>query len=380
MTRLPFMVICTLLLSAYAGADASAQSRAETRNYLKAVEKADIKSYDNFLKRYPESVYCADILARKDTILNISPYGMDEAAGIMAQYVPEGQQFRAFGRRKDAVDRIYALSLPQDSLDFVQVLCIEKTSDGKWKEMTPYLAYCADAHGMDTREIVDSCVSYDIRGERFFQMYYLLSSHGGNETSYVGVCYGPDSGFIGSISFTGKPLPSDGGRQYRISGRSNESIAPSMDQPQMRLLAESIRENPALEEIPMRDYLTDLSIQWWIQNNPGAMTDATDLKFNILSPESSLVMDFASAGGKQQSARYSAVIMDIRGYSVIVVYQKEDGNYVLAWAEPESRDHMKDRLLNDIRFIDANTLNVHFYHGRRDFSYKLNLSSKKVRR
>ena len=104
------------------------------------------------------------------------------------------------------------------------------------------------------------------------------------------------------------------------------------------------------------------------------------VQVKILSPESSLVMDFASAGGKQQSARYSAVIMDIRGYSVIVVYQKEDGNYVLAWAEPESRDHMKDRLLNDIRFIDANTLNVHFYHGRRDFSYKLNLSSKKVRR
>lgn len=378
MKALTLMACIALLLPS--GIEAVAQSRAETRNYRKAVEKAEIKAYDSFLDKYPESVYRADISARRDTLLSISPYDEAAAESIISTYLPHGQQFRAFGRRKDAVDRIYALALPEDSLDCVSITCIEKLPDGSWREVQSYRAYSADAHGMDSRTLVDSCVSYDIRGERFFQMYYLLGSADGKSQSYVGVCYGPDSGFFGSISFSGEPLGTAPGQAYRISGRSNESMAPSMDQPQMRLLAKSIGENPFLEEIPLPDYLTDLSIRWWVENNPGALTDATSMKFNILDPESSLVKDFASATGKKQSQKYSAVIMDIRGYSVIVVYQKQDGNYVLAWAEPESLDHMKDRLLNDIRFVDQNTLNVHFYHGRRDFNYRLNLASKKVSR
>ena len=65
---------------------------------------------------------------------------------------------------------------------------------------------------------------------------------------------------------------------------------------------------------------------------------------------------------------------------MIVVRQKADGQYVLAWAEPECEDHYRDRLLNSIKFEDANTLEMFYYHGNRHFDYKLNLSSKTVRR
>ena len=373
-------VLALLLLTA-AGFDASAQSRAETRNYRKAIEKADLEAYDRFLSRYPDSAYGADIAARRDTLLSISPYSEADACGIASAFIPSGQQFRAFARRVDAVDIIHALALPPDSLDCVHIYRLERRPGAaEWTETQSYGVYCAAADGMDSRAFADSTLSYEIRGERFYQLDYILGSSESGARSYVGVCYGPDSDFIGSISFEGEALPPQEGQPYRISGRSNETLAPSMDTPQMRLLAKSIDDNPLLEEIPLPDYLTDISIEWWLDNNPDAQGKAPGVKVNILDPQSSLVQGFASAKGMVQSSRYRAVIMDIRGYSVIVAYQKDDGNYVLAWAEPESKNHRTDRLLNDIRFTDPNTLNMHFYHGSRDFSYRLNLASKKVTR
>jgi hypothetical protein len=73
-------------------------------------------------------------------------------------------------------------------------------------------------------------------------------------------------------------------------------------------------------------------------------------------------------------------MFDHRGWTVIVAYQKADDNYVLAWVEPECRDHYKDRLLNSIAFDDTNTLAMSYYHGNRTFKYRLNLASKNLSR
>ena len=277
-------VLALLLLTA-AGFDASAQSRAETRNYRKAIEKADLEAYDRFLSKYPDSAYGADIAARRDTLLSISPYSEADARGIASAFIPSGQQFRAFARRVDAVDIIHALALPPDSLDCVHIYRLERRPGAaEWTETQSYGVYCAAADGMDSRAFADSTLSYEIRGERFYQLDYILGSSESGARSYVGVCYGPDSDFIGSISFEGEALPPQEGQPYRISGRSNEALAPSMDTPQMRLLAESIDDNPLLEEIPLPDYLTDISIEWWLDNNPDAQGKASGVKVNILDP------------------------------------------------------------------------------------------------
>ena len=139
-------------------------------------------------------------------------------------------------------------------------------------------------------------------------------------------------------------------------------------------------ENPCLEAIPENFWLTDAAIEWWLEQNPGALTDATHLKFNIIQKESSLVEEFTKARGKKNSGKYTAAMFDHRGYTVIVAYQKADDNYVLAWAEPECKDHYRDRLLNSIAFDDANTLAMSYYHGNRTFKYRLNLTSKNLRR
>ena len=197
-----------LLLLTAAGVDASAQSRAETRNYRKAIEKADLEAYDRFLSKYPDSAYGADIAARRDTLLSISPYSEADACGIVSAFIPSGQQFRAFARRVDAVDIIHALALPPDSLDCVHIYRLERRPGAaEWTETQSYGVYCAAADGMDSRSFADSTLSYEIRGERFYQLDYILGSSESGARSYVGVCYGPDSDFIGCISFEGEALP-----------------------------------------------------------------------------------------------------------------------------------------------------------------------------
>ena len=148
----------------------------------------------------------------------------------------------------------------------------------------------------------------------------------------------------------------------------------------MRLLLKEVEENPCLETVPENFWLTDAALEWWLEQNPGAQTDATHLKFNILQKESSLVEEFTKAKGKKNSGKYSVAMFDHRGYTVIVAYQKADDNYVLAWAEPECENHYRDRLLNSISFSDANTLEMSYYHGNRTFKYHLNLASKNLRR
>jgi hypothetical protein len=164
--------------------------------------------------------------------------------------------------------------------------------------------------------------------------------------------------------------------EYHILGRSDEALLNGMDRPWMRLLLKDIQDNPWLEYVPENFWLTDAAIAWWLEQNPGATTSATHLKFNILQPESSLVEEFTASKSRKNSSKYTAAMFDHRGYTVIVVFQKDDGNYVLAWAEPEAKDHYRDRLLNSIAFDDANTLAMSYYHGNRTFKYRLNLTAK----
>ena len=42
----------------------AAQKKAETKLYNKTLSKPSLEAFDKFLKKYPSSVYAADILAR----------------------------------------------------------------------------------------------------------------------------------------------------------------------------------------------------------------------------------------------------------------------------------------------------------------------------
>jgi len=363
-----------------AAAPLSAQTKAETKLYNKALSKASLEAFDKFLRKYPSSVYAADVAARKDTLLNISPYSEAQAAAIAAELLPGGASFRAIADRREAVDRIYAICLDGEGLamDQVRIVTLEKGRNA-WTLTGTYDAPASDAEGMTERAFADDAQTFTVRGTRFLRFNYLMRSADGAQQTYVAAAYAPQTDEFGCVSFRGKDIR-NGAENYRISGRSDEALLSGMDRPWMRLLLKDIQDNPQLEAIPENIWLTDAAIEWWLEQNPGALTDATHLKFNIIQKESSLVEEFTRAKGKKNSGKYTAAMFDHHGYTVIVAYQKADDNYVLAWVEPECKDHYRDRLLNSIAFDDANTLAMSYYHGNRTFKYRLNLASKSLRR
>lgn len=375
-------ILTAALVLLLAAAPLSAQKKAETKLYERTLSNPSVEAFDKFLKKYPSSVYAPDILARKDTLLNISPYDMAQAAAIAGPLLPEDVDFRAIADRREAVDRIYAVCLDGDglALDQVRIVTFMKGRNG-WEQEGVYDAPAADPGETDCRHFVDSTSVLTIRDTRYLRFNYMLASIDGLAQTYVAAAYAPQTDDFGCVAFEGNnELPDGDAAPYRLSGRINEMALSGMERPFMRLLLKDVKDNPLLEEIPENFYLTDAAINWWLTENPEALTSATHLKFNILPEGSSLVEEYKNAKGKKNSSKYSAAMFDHRGYTVIVVYQKDDKNYVLAWAETECANHYRDRLLNSIAFDDANTITMSYYHGNRTFKYRLNLSSKNLRR
>lgn len=377
-------VLTAALVLLLAAVPLSAQKKAETKLYEKTLSQPSVEAFDKFLKKYPSSVYAPDILARKDTLLNITPYDMAQAAAIAAPLLPEDTEFRAIADRREAVDRIYAVCLggPEMliALDVVRIVSF-KLDRGNWVQESVYDAPAAPDGDTACRYFVDSTSVLTIRDTRYLRFNYMLSSLDGLAQTYVAAAYAPQTDDFGCVSFEGNSeLTTGADAPYRLSGRINQMALTGMERPFMRLMLKDVQDNPLLEEIPENFYLTDGAINWWLTENPDALTTATRLKFNILPEESSLVEEYQNAKGKKNSSKYTAAMFDHRGYTVIVAYQKDDKNYVLAWAEPECVNHYRDRLLNSIAFDDANTITMSYYHGNRTFKYRLNLTSKILRR
>ena len=375
------ILLCAAVLSG-ASVCASAQTKAETKLYTRTVEKPSLKAFDKFLKKYPSSVYAEDIAARRDTLLSITPYSMAEAEAIISEYLPAGSVFKAFPDRKDAVDRIYGVCIASPELDYSHIkLYTAVLTNGAWSLADSYESPTSSCGEGSSRRFADSTAVYEIRGDRYFRFNFLTESAGSDDMCYTAATWSPANDSYSEVLFEGRNILASGDSlPFRIEGRINESAILNPELPEVRLMMAAINENPCLEQLPVGDYLTDASIDWWLEQNPDALTSATRLNFNILPENSSLVERFEAAGDKKSSARYAAALFDLRGYSVIVVKQKADGQYVLAWAEPECEDHYRDRLLNSIKFEDANTLEMFYYHGNRHFDYKLNLTSKTLKR
>lgn len=374
-------LLCAALLTA-ASICAHSQTKAETRLYKRALEKPSVQAFDRFLKKYPSSVYAVEINARRDTLLSISPYSEAEAESLLAAYLPPGAVFKAFPDRKEAVDRIYGVCIASSELDagHLKFYTLVKGEDG-WNLADSYLVPTAGGNSAEQKQFVDSTAVFEIRGERYFRFNLLSSSAGSDKMDYTAATWSPSGDSYSEVVFEGRNILQPGDSlPFLIEGRINESSIMNPALPEVRLMTASIGENPCLKELPEADYFTDAAINWWLEQNPDATTSATRLNFNILPENSSQVEQFNASRDKKSSARYSAALFDLRGYSVIVVKQKADGSYVLAWAEPECKDHYRDRLLNSISFEDANTLEMFYYHGNRHFDYKLNLASKTVKR
>lgn len=367
-----------VLLAGICAADAHAQSRTETRNYERTLGKPSLEAYDRFLKKYPSSVYADDVRARRDTLLNISPYDMEEARTIISAFTSTEGPFIAFADRREAKDRIYGFRLLGQA---VEISAIEKAGD-EWKKIFSYENPSQLSSLPTEKAFVDGIGEFRCRGARHIQFSYLVNyKEEAQRQAYVAACFCPQTEEYRELAFSGKSLLQDAGSStdYRIEGRVRENMTVGMDKPEMRALLGIVESNDRLVKIPDNYYLADVDIEWWNDNNPDALTTAKSLKMNIIQEGSALIEQFGKAK-RQSSGKYSAALLDIRGYTVIVAYRKAQNDYILAWAEPECKDRYRDRLLNSISFDNADTLSLFFYQRNKTFKYRINLSSKTLSR
>lgn len=349
---------------------AFAQSKAETKLYQKTVSKPSVAAFDKFLKKYPSSVYAAEIQAKKDTLLIISPYDLADAGQILSEYMP-GYKVKAQAWRSEGIDRVSGVGFDDEGCRY---MLLEKGKNG-WSVASEYNVEDDDIKADSNFDFVDSTYVLKIAGREYLRFNRLITYAGGDSLEYVAHLFCPKEEFNSrSLSFIGKVL-ADG----TAEGRIDDGLESGMDTPPMIFLKSELQKKENLHELPMSTILTDESIQWWLDRNPDALTSARSIRFGQIPEESSLALTYESLK-KESCSKFRAAMFDIRGYTVVVAYERATGKYLLAWAEPECKDHKNGRLLNNIYFEDGSTLVLFYYHGKKTFKYRLNLSSKSLRR
>lgn len=349
---------------------ASAQTKAETKMYQKTVSKPSVAAFDKFLKKYPSSVYSAEIQAKKDTLLCISPYSLADAESIIAGFAPQGSRAKAFAWRAEGIDRVSGMAYDENKYSFI---LLEKGKDG-WLVNTEYEVDYDDAEKGRSFDFADSSYVLKFSGEEYLRYNIVSTFAGGDSLEYKAVLFCPKAEHNSrTLSFIGKKI-ADG-----YEGKIDDGLADGMNTPQMMFLKSELQKNPILHELPMSTILTDESIRWWLQKNPDALTSAKKISFGQIPGESSLASTFEKTK-KESCSKYRAAMFDIRGYSVVVALDRATGKYLLAWAEPECKDHKNGRLLNNIYFEDGSTLILFYYQGKKTFKYRLNLAEKSIKR
>lgn len=387
-----------------------AQAPAETKLYSKTLKKPSVKAYDKFLKKYPSSVYSLEILTLKDSTLfaavdqedaaaveafaaahpdspiadrvkaviarhNTSPLTREEALAALRALAPSAAD--AVGYRR--ANRDYALGLAAADGALALYRCA-LGADGAWAlaDTPAPERYTLDSKLSDCR--LDGPVELvEINGKNLLSFNYINSKDNNKNIEYVASLYDPEDGSFTHAMFYGRDMSGKDG--LKVEGQCPEALS-TLATPENAWLLNRINSDPRLVPIAKADALTDDSIAWWLEKNPNAETNASRLNFGALDEESSLVAGFkvARSRDKDSSKSFTAAMMDIRDYTVIVAYSKTYKNYILVWCEPVCKDKNRDKLLNNIYFEDDANLALFYYKGRTTFKNRINLASRTIRR
>ena len=186
---------------------AGAQKKAETKLYNKAIAKPSLESFDKFLKKYPSSVYSVDILARKDTLLNISPYDRDAGEDIFGSFIPGGSGILAFAVRSEGIDRIYGICASADSLDAdsVRLIALEYAS-GEWSVSSSFDQTIPVPEGAVSKVLIDSTYTFRMRGNTCLRFNMLVNCSDGLHQGYMAAIYNPAEDELSAVGFEGTYL------------------------------------------------------------------------------------------------------------------------------------------------------------------------------
>ena len=388
----------------------NAQTPAETKLYDKTMKKPSLKAYDKFLKKYPSSVYSLEIQTLKDSTLfaavdqedaaaveafaaahpdspiaaqveaviarhNTSPLTREEALAALRALAPAAAD--AVGYRRANRDYALGLAAADGALSLYRGVL---GTDGAWTlaDIPAPERYTLDTKLSGCR--LDGPVELvEINGKNLLSFNYINSLENNKNIEYVASLYDPSDGSFTHAMFYGRDMTDKDG--LKIEGQCPEALS-TLATPENAWLLNRINSDPRLVPIAKADALTDDSIAWWLEKNPNAETNASRLNFGALDEESSLVAGFkkARARDKDSSKSFTAAMMDIRDYTVIVAYSKTYKNYILVWCEPVCKNKNRDKLLNNIYFEDDANLALFYYKGKATFKNRINLASRTIRR
>ena len=176
------------------------------------------------------------------------------------------------------------------------------------------------------------------------------------------------------VNFVGKPLPPEGER-FRIEGFSGSAMRANTDA-LTDYLDSLLLADKRLVVLPESVYKTDKVVEWWLQNNPSALSSAKKVLFASLPADCSAVVAFEGSADKvkSKSGRYQLASVDLRGYTLVIVKNLKQNSYTLVWTEPTGVKKSDRRLMN-LYFADDNTIAMVFYHGNSMLKYRIALGS-----
>lgn len=363
----------TQTVPAQTAASAQTQSqpvpnKAETALYQKTMAKPSVKAADKFLKKYPESVYAQKVHNIKDSLLtaafnekNLSQISKEEALQ------KAGTCLDAVGWKKDGTEHIIAISaVPQN-------IAVHILSPDGGPQTTKNIPVYTLQDNPGTFELAQLLEVASPLGPR---RNYLHFAYRNGAEEYVEVLYLPEEDIVHQAIFYGNPVGKD---KQQIEGQSPEMMEGIVLAPEVSWLVGRLKDNPSLIPISNADYLTDAAIRWWLEKNPGAGSRSARISFGRLDPESSMVQAYNRAA-KEKGKNCNAALFNIRGYTVVCVRSRTDGEYSLAWCEPVCRNKNREKLLNTIYFdTDGVTLILFYYKGKTTFKYRLSTASHTLR-
>ncbi len=384
--------------------NAAAQTPAETKSYTKVTVSPKVKALDKFLSKYPESVYAVEVKTLRDSILFASVDKNDAAAvksfaaahpdspldDLIHEHIRRHNTSALSRAEAAAVAGGYSVGWKMDNIDYVVgVRILGDASISLESYNMDGTKACADrmvrkhemGSSVSTRLVDSLCVVEFNRRNMLTFSYVNENAEGGQE--YVAVLYDYHNDHAYGAMFYGTSILAEASQdEYRIEGQCLEVLAGGIITAEQVWNMGRLEKNPLLVQISKADLLTDESIKWWLSRNSKAVasTSASRLNFGVLDPESSLVQAYDKAS-KEKGGKYNASLFSLRGYTVIVAYSKDSEEYLLVWCEPECKNKKTDRLLNSIYFEgNGSSLAMFYYHGRKTYKYRVNLSDKSLRK
>lgn len=359
------------------GTTATAQSRRERKAYEAAVEKGTAEALRKYLTRYPEGYYAADVGKMLDTLLNISPITGKDAEKMLKSLIrcSDEQKVKAIGIRENGIDFIIGfLNKEFSDRDGILLLFTEK-KDGFWqppvqRRIGKYTLSEKDIFTYPSGEL--KCLSLD--DGKHILLNYRNMDQTDFTCEYVETLIRCSDFDATNVIFRGHMMEGN-----KIEGRCPEMMGENDRNDKLLYLLERIRNNDKLVTISDADARSDRAIEWWMENNPEAVTKSKTIRFGVLPEDCSIVGEFEKYDGKEISADYSAALMEFRGYSIVCAKNKNK-NHILVWCEPLCKDRTRDRNLNTIYFEKGATLALFYYQGRNAFKYKINLNTKSISR